>query len=46
MDRERSVKCIFDNVEDDLHNRFPSNLYPKWGREVTLQVTSQFNYIN
>ena len=37
---ERNVKMyIFINVEDDLHNRGPGNLYREWGREVTFQVT-------
>ena len=38
--KERSVKCIFDNVEDDYIISASGNLYPKWGREVTFQVTS------
>ena len=38
---ERNVGNVYlINVGDDLQNRCPGNLYRKWGREVTFQVTS------
>ena len=40
-EKKHNVKCISNQYEeDDLHNRFPVNLYCNWGREVTFQVTS------
>ena len=41
---QRCNKCnvivYLINVEDELHNRCKGNLYHKWGRDVTFQVTS------